>query len=277
LRQRFGFHYRLLLSNGGPCPPWDCARFDAVQQVSPAHDASGREFGLSAERSFLVPYGTDGARLRPPPDWNRAAARRHFDLPEAAFVVLSLAALNRHHKRVDWLIQEFSKLKAASTFLVLAGNREAETNELEALAAQLLPAGNFRFVQLPYTEVPDLLRASDVMVQCSLDEGFGRVYTEAMGAAVPLLAHPHLTARWIIDNPDCMVDMTVRNLLVDKLHELSQNPSVGQKIAERNLVSFRRFDWNVLVPEYLRMYENVSLLSQGTAHETVSSSCHVSQ
>ena len=51
LRQRFGFHYRLLLSNGGPCPPWDCARFDAVQQVSPAHDASGREFGLSASQA----------------------------------------------------------------------------------------------------------------------------------------------------------------------------------------------------------------------------------
>jgi glycosyltransferase involved in cell wall biosynthesis len=260
LRRRFGFRYRLLFSNGGPWPPWDCASFDAVHQVSPAHAAAGREFGLPAERCFLVPYGTERARLQAPAQFDRLVARRGWGLPDQGLVVLSLAALNRHHKRIDWLIAEFARLEAVPAYLVLAGNREAETAALEELAARLLPRRNFRFLQIPYDEVPTLLRAADVLVQCSLEEGFGRVYTEAMGAGVPLLAHPHLTARWIIGNPDCFVDMTRPGQLAAKLNGLAQNLPLRQGMAERNRDSFRRFEWENLTPEYLQMYERVCAL-----------------
>lgn len=253
IRRRFGFKYRLLLSNGAPWPPWDCARFDAVHQVSPAHDAAGKKFGLPENSSFLVPYGTDGARLRAPGFSGREQARQNFGLPERSFVVLSLAALNRYHKRVDWLIQEFAKLEG-DTFLVLAGNRELETPGLEELASRLLPAHNFRFLQLPYPEVPAMLHAADVMVQCSLDEGFGRVLTEAMGAGLPLLVHPHPTARWIVDNPDCLVDMTIKGQLSTSLSRLIKQPDLLRTISERNLAVFQRFEWKNLVPEYFRMY-----------------------
>ena len=261
LRQRFSFRYRLLFSNGAPYQPWDYEAFDAVHQVSPAHDAAGREFGLPSDRSLLVPYGTASERLNPPINWDRLAARRILGLPEQAFVVLSLAALNRHHKRIDWLIEEVAKLQGNPAFLVLAGNREAETASLEELATGLLPQGNFRFLQIPYDQVPSLLHTADVLVQCSLEEGFGRVYTEAMGAGVPLLAHPHLTAKWIIDNPDCFVDMTCAGDLSRKLDNLSQNPTARQRIINQNLDTFQRFKWETLVPEYVRMYERVCELA----------------
>jgi glycosyltransferase involved in cell wall biosynthesis len=256
LRSCFGFQYRLLYSNGGPWPPWDCARFDAVQQVSPEHQAAGRKFGLPEKSSFLVPYGTDGSRLQASVG-EAADARRQLGIPEKSFVVLSLAALNRQHKRVDWLIHEFAKLEDADVFLLLAGNREPETPELEELALRLLPRKNYRFLQVPYAEVPRLLHAADAFVLCSLVEGFGRVLTEAMGAGLPVLVHPHQTACWIVEHQDSLVDMTTEGRLALKLDELLKSPELRQSIGQRNLTMFKRFEWDALVPEYLRMYERV--------------------
>ena len=256
IRARFGFRYKLLFSNGGPFPPWDCARFDAVHQVSPAHAKTGSEYGLPDESSFMVPYGTDVARLNPPKKEDRLSLRRKLGFPEKAFIVLSLAALNRHHKRIDWLIREFSKLEG-DVFLVLAGNREDETKSLENLAECLLPSKNYSFMQLPYNEVPNLLHAADVMVQCSLDEGFGRVLTEAMGAGIPLLVHPHETAQWIMNNADCMVDMTVEGALAGQLESMENNQQIGIRIAEKNKEELKRFEWGFLVSDYISMYKKL--------------------
>ena len=116
-------------------------------------------------------------------------------------------------------------------------------------------------MQLPYKDVPMLLHAADVMVQCSLEEGFGRVLTEAMGAGTPLLTHPYKTAEWILDNPDCLVDMTVEGKLTSRLEVMSRNHEICIQIANKNKDSFKRFDWKALVPEYIGMYQNVCSLS----------------
>jgi glycosyltransferase involved in cell wall biosynthesis len=105
-----------------------------------------------------------------------------------------------------------------------------------------------------------MLHAADVMVQCSLEEGFGRVLTEAMGAGTPVLTHPYQTARWIVDNPDCLVDMTIEGQLSMRLDRLMKYPGLRKTISERNLVLFQRFEWKALVPEYLKMYHQACAL-----------------
>jgi glycosyltransferase involved in cell wall biosynthesis len=226
-----------------------------------AHHDAGLALGLAANRCFLVPYGINGARLNGSQLPTREELRNNYSIPADAFVVLSLAAVNRSHKRIDWLIREFANTAFGhKAFLLLAGNRESETESLEALARELLPPDTYRFVQVPYADVPGLLRLSNVLVQCSLDEGFGRVLAEAMGASLPLLLHPHATGRWIVNNSDCYVDMTAQGALASRLSTLSNDKAMCESIAGQNARCFQRFEWATVANDYLKMYEAVRAL-----------------
>ncbi len=257
-RKVFGLKFKLLCSNGAPWPVEFCARFDAVHQVSAAHHEGGLR--LLDGKSFLVPYGIDGTRLRRPADFDRAAVRKKYGVPDDAFLVLSLAALNLTHKRHDWLIGEFAKLAEGRFHLLIAGAREGETPDVERIAAATLPQNRFRILQLPYDEIPALLWASDAMVLCSLEEGFGRVLAEAMGAGVPLLVHPHGTARWLVASGESFVDMTAPGALANAIRDLASQPERRKRIATENALAFKRFEWPALVPKYLSMYEAVMKL-----------------
>ena len=257
-RKIFGLKFKLLCSNGAPWPVEFCARFDAVHQVSAAHHEAGLH--LLGGKSFLVPYGIDGARLQRPANFDRAAIRRKYGVPNDAFLVLSPAALNLTHKRHDWLIREFARLTGDNFHLILAGAREGETPEVERIAAATLPPDRHRILQLPYDEIPALLWASDALALCSLEEGFGRVLAEAMGAGVPLLVHPHGTARWLVASGESFVDMTAPGALASAIRDLAAQPGRRNRIAAENARAFKQFEWPVLVPQYLSMYEGVMKL-----------------
>jgi glycosyltransferase involved in cell wall biosynthesis len=258
VRRKFNLTFKLLLSNGGPYQPNYCNRFDAIQQVALSHYQEGISAGIAPEKAFLVPYGFDGQRLIKSNDFEREKFRQRYRIPPQTFVVISLAALNSSHKRIDWLIKEFSCLNSESFYLVMAGQREGETPDLERLAKQALPKGNYQFLTLPYKEIPTLLWSSDLMVLCSLQEGFGRVLCEAMGASLPLLLHPHSTAKWLINCQDCFVDMTKPEKLHHTIQEIRDDKGRRFSIAQQNLQQFNeKFEWNVLRQSYLQMYEKI--------------------
>lgn len=266
LRRTFGFKYRLLLSNGAPYPPHDCLDFDFVHQVSPAHQQICVDGGVEPGRQFLVPYGINGERLQRPAGFDRASCRRRLGIPENAFVVLSLAALNIFHKRIDWLVKEFAGADCGERgFLLLAGNRERETPQIEELAHRLLPRGNWAITQVGYDKVPELLWSSDVLVQASLDEGFGRVLVEAMGARLPVLSHAHDTAKYLISASNSFVDMEQPAALANRLKTLQEEEALSVDIREENLGAFRKFEWRNVAPQYSLMYRKVLDLSTMSA------------
>ncbi|MGA7937310.1 MAG: glycosyltransferase family 4 protein [Kovacikia sp.] len=257
-RQRLSLKFKLLLSNGAPYDPSYCHRYDGVHQVALSHYEAGIAAGIPPQKSFLVPYGFDRQRLVKPESFNPTEFRQRYKIPADAFVVVSLAALNSTHKRIDWLIKEFSNLDPQRFYLVMAGQREEETPELEHLAEHTLARGSYQFLTLPYSEVPALLWASNLMVLCSLQEGFGRVICEAMGARAPLLLHPHATAKWLVDCPDCFVDMTNPGHLSSQIAAIDHQPEQQSLMIQKNLQAFEHnYDWRVLAKSYLSMYETV--------------------
>jgi glycosyltransferase involved in cell wall biosynthesis len=232
--------------------------YDAVHQVSPAHHASCLEYGLLAENQFLVPYGFTESDYRMPSEFDLAAAREKLGIPPDVFVVLSLAALNKTHKRIDWLIEEFAAYsKDRKAFLLLVGNHELETDELRKLAESHLKPHHWKMLQVPFDDVPGVLWLSNVMVQCSLDEGFGRTLVEAMLSGVPLLAHPHPTAKFLIRANTSLVDMTTPGELSAALKRLDVEPALQKEISNSNQVGAQRFTWDNLVSDYLGMYKQI--------------------
>lgn len=258
VRGIFGLNYKLLFSNGAPYEPIYCNKFDAIQQVALSHYEDAVHADVSVEKMFLVPYGFNKERLIKPNNFNQNEFRQKFGIPQNAYTIVCLAALNSTHKRLDWLIKEFAHLAPEKYYLIMAGNRESETLELENSAKQILPKQNYQFLTLPYEQIPPLIWSSNLMVLCSLYEGFGRVLCEAMGASLPLLLHPHSTAKWVVKCEDCFVDMTKPGHLHEKIQSLSEDSNKQSYIIQQNLNQFEtNFEWQVLRQSYIDMYAQV--------------------
>jgi 1,2-diacylglycerol 3-alpha-glucosyltransferase len=253
LRRCFGGKFKLLYINGAPSPPIHYHhRCDFAQMLTrPAYEEA-REFGLPEDRLFLIPYGVDAHRFSPETQSVRSAIRHELGIPEGVKVVLTVGALKREHKRIDYPIREISRMDG-SVWLLAAGQRTDETASLEDEAANLLP-GRWRFVSWPYGKVHLLYGAADVFVLASLTEAFGLVTVEAMLSGLPTIIHQNAVNRWITDGTsvrliNMVVDGELRKVLQKVLHNGSE-PGSHEKAKER-------FSWERIIPSYLEMYKKI--------------------
>ena len=250
LRRVFGGKYKLLYCNGAPSPPTHYHhRCDFAQVLTGPAYAEAREFGISENRLFLLPYGVDGDLFNIGNRGHRQQVRKEIGIPESAIVVLTVAALNKWHKRIDYLIKEICHLDN-SVWLLAAGQRTDETNALEREADHYLP-GRWRFVTWPHQRIHLLYGAADIFVLGSLTEGFGIVTVEAMLSGLPIILHRNDVNGWITDGaPVQLVNMSVEGELAKALSNLLSNGTSGRS---RDFAK-ERFSWKELIPQYVRMY-----------------------
>ena len=255
--RRLGFRYKLLFKNGGAHTPEHYERADFVQLLTPLQLDEARAFGIPEHRLFCVPLGLHTAAYMPPPSYDRAALRRRYGVPVNASVVLCVSALSFSDKRVDWVIREVASIAGAHVFLVLAGQRGPESEEILVLASRLLP-GRHVVLEVPFDRVRELYWLADVLTLGSLREGFGRVIPEAASAGLPLCVHDSPHFRWMTGHPAAVVDMTQPGVLADRLGELLTEPQLGAELARDNHRHVRAaFDWSRVRPMYLSMYDRV--------------------
>ena len=253
LRRIFGGKFKLLYCNGAPSPPVHYHhRCDFAQVLTgPAYEQA-REYGLSEKRLFLLPYGIDTHRFSPETRCYRSATRREIGIPEDAWVVLTSAALNRSHKRIDYLLREMAALKYAAWF-VAAGQVTDETLSLEREANCLLP-GRFRFLTWPHDKMPLLYGTADIFALASLSEGFGMVTIEAMASGLPVIIHNGPEFRWIAGESGVRcINMSERGAFRKALEDTLAD---GLKSDARS-DAVRRFSWESLIPSYVEMYEKM--------------------
>jgi glycosyltransferase involved in cell wall biosynthesis len=254
LRQYLGGRFRLLFSNGGGFPVREFQRFDFTHVLTPTQyeDALSR---LPEERVFLVPYGIHTQRYARPLDLRRDEIRQRVGIPSDAFVILSVAALNMHHKRMHWVIDEVARTK--DTFLVMAGAGEPEAAQVTALASERLAGRHLVLRDLQPDAVRDLYWAADVFTLGTVREAFGLVVLEAAAAGLPVVIHDDDHFRWMLEEPDSLVDMTAAGALGERLAGLATDEARRHRIADANLARAAAFDWTALSGDYRAMYEAI--------------------
>ena len=274
-------------------------KFDYVQHLAPWHEqqvAASREQGAGSKEeaggatirvhapcSLLKPYWAaipnfvDTEVFRPASSFGeRAAARAAFGLPPGAFVVGAVAAVKRHHKRVDYLIGEFARYLASeaaavpserSPMLVIAGARTTETDELIELARQAAPERIRVFCDLPRERMPDFYRALDVCVLPSLFEMMPIAVLEALASGVPVLANRHPVLQWMIGADDetaggdgesggCGIDMAAPGALARCLRTVSPEWT-RQRGAQARRRAESVFSRPVVVSQYIAYYRRI--------------------
>jgi 1,2-diacylglycerol 3-alpha-glucosyltransferase len=250
---------RVILANGTGEPAEHLRRLSFVQLLSPGAAQDWVAHKPSGQLMFSVPNFVDLAIFQ---SGDRGAARRRFELPGDALIILCCAAIRKVHKRIDYLIREFAAFAESEPgrpiMLVIAGGREAETDELVALGRELL-GDRVRFlVDLPRSRMPDLYRAADMFVLVSLAETFGIVLVEALATGLPIICHDSEHFRFVTGPASVRRDFARPGALGAALGEMSRS-DVRQSLAEAARTHARdNFAEDVVVRQIVEMYHQVA-------------------
>jgi len=187
-------------------------RFQCLQELSPYYlnqvlDSRQNETG---KMLFAIPNFVDTDTFKPIKNCeNITGTRRKYGIPADAFVVGSVGAVRKGHKRMDYLIKEFgqfltnfksSKIKVEKEpFLLIVGATEDQSRDVIDLAKSNIPEVQFQILlDIPADKMPELYHAMDVFALCSLEEIFGICFLEAMASGVPCIGHKYPVTEWII-------------------------------------------------------------------------------
>ncbi|MDJ0703816.1 MAG: glycosyltransferase family 4 protein [Leptolyngbyaceae cyanobacterium MO_188.B28] len=244
--------YKLLFSNGSPNgPPF--SRMDHVQHLTPVHYQTALDAGEPANKHSLVPYGIQINReFTPLSSIDQNALRQKLNLPIDRPLILSVAAINKTHKRMDYLIREIANLSEPRPYLLLLGQMDQESTAIIQLGNQLLGAEHFQAKTVSLTEVASYYKVADLYVLTSLSEGFGRVLLEAMGHGLPCLIHDYGVTQYILGEHGFFSNFTTAGALTKLIQSVLA--SVDDKAKwDRHQAVCDRFSWEKLTPAYVQM------------------------
>ena len=252
LRRVFGLTYKLLFSNGAPNgPPF--SRVDCVQHLTPTHYQIALASGDSPSKHFFVPYGIKMSdRLEILSQNEKNALRSNLDLPCDRPILLSVAAINKSHKRIDYLIREVARLPQPRPYLLMLGQIQSESAEIVELANQLLDPDQFQIKTVASHQISEYYQVADAFVLTSLSEGLPRVLLEAMSYGLPCLAHNYDIARFVLKDEGYFENFElVGSLASIILQVLTQNDEKSK--LQRHQIVYDRFSWDRLKHKYIDM------------------------
>ncbi len=178
------------------------------------------------------------------------------------FVVLSVAALNRTQKRIDYLIDEMAGL-SGDWLLLLDGSLDHGDPALVGYARERL-GSRVRISHVPSDKVRELYAVADLMAHVSMSESFGLAIVEAASTGLAVLTHDNPHFRWLIGNPECWIDASRPGALATKVTQLMADPTrlAAMRTTEETR---RRFSWTELKPDYAALYRHVAALGPQVA------------
>jgi glycosyltransferase involved in cell wall biosynthesis len=252
LRRALGLRFRLLYTEGTAMPPGDYPPCDRLHQISAATLADAADKGVGLDHMRLVPCGYRPERFVIPLSRSELRARR--GIAPDRFVILSVAALNRGHKRTHHLIDEVASM-SGDPLLWLDGSLDHGDPDLPDYARARL-GDRVRVTHVPSDQVGELFALADVMPHAATFEAFGLAIVEAAAAGLPVVTHDAPHFRWLLPNPDCWIDMTAPGALTALLERMAVDPA---ERARRVMQDHARtaYGWAALRPAYADLYRSM--------------------
>jgi len=169
---------------------------DVVGAASTAGMNFLRSLGLRDEHIVLVPFIVDNDYwIYQAAQVERASTRNHWDIPDAAAVVLFCAKL-QPWKRPQDVLKAFSKAEVPNAYLVFAGEGPLRAH-LESEARTLGVADRVRFLGfVNQSQLPSVYKAADLLVLPSEHDPCPTVVCEAMLCECPVVISDEIRGRF---------------------------------------------------------------------------------
>ncbi|MCC5632343.1 glycosyltransferase family 4 protein [Nostoc sphaeroides CHAB 2801] len=253
-RKQIGVPYRLVFSNGGPCnPPF--SRTDYVQQVAPFYREQALEAGESPSKHFLVPYGINVPNGDPLLNHQqRQNIKQRLGLPCDRPIIISVGWISATHKRMNYVVDEVAALPEPRPYLVMLGYMDESSEAIVNQATLHLGKQGFTALSVPYEQVSQYYQVADIFVLGSLQEGFGRVYLEALIHGLPCVANDHPVMRYVLGSQGTFADLSKPGSMTQAIAQILQQGQPPQAIIHRREYVRERFSWKNLTPAYMEMF-----------------------
>ncbi len=221
--QRGRIKTRTVLAHGTEEPFTFLSQITYLQHLAPWHLEDARNHGCYQDTWTVIPHFVDTGLFRP---GRCDDLRKELNIPDHAIVILAAAAIRRRHKRIDYLAAEFRTLldrfPNLPAWLVVAGGRESQTDEVIAEATRSLRDRVRFLVGFPRPRMPDLYRAADLFTLGSLKEMYAIALAEAAASGLPCVIHRHPVMQWVAGPGGYAADLSRPGGWVDAVAPLVQ-------------------------------------------------------
>ncbi len=250
---------RTILNHGTEEPLEFLKKIEFLQHGAPWHQQTAESAGVWKESWTMIPNFVNTRKYFP---GKSPQLRNQLGIPPTAIVALVSAAIKRKHKRIDFVISEFARVRQQlpdrPLWLVVAGSRADDTDELMREAHQQL-GNHVRFaVDLPSGQMPELYRMADLLLHASLKEMMPMTLLEATASGVPCVCHHHPVMEWIVGPGGMTIDMEIPGVLAQTVIELTLN---GQRRAEFGAAAraqcIAHFERDIVVERVVKHYDSV--------------------
>ena len=214
-----------------------------------------RHVGVDSSRIRTIYYGCD-AHPQPATTDERTAARSQLGWPADRPVVAFIGALGDRRKGFDIVFAAWTKLCKSSSWdadLAIVGVG-AEMLIWQQRAADAGLASRFRFLGFR-RDVPDILRASDVLVAPTRYEAYGLGVQEALSAALPAIvsAEAGVAERYPAELSELLLpDAEDATDLANRLERWREQPNKFQRQFASLSQTLRARTWDVMSAEILQ-------------------------
>jgi glycosyltransferase involved in cell wall biosynthesis len=248
---------RVILAHGTEETPEELKKFSFLQHLAPCYFDEWKPQQPARQLAFAVPNFIDTEVFRP---GAREEARALWGLPADSLVVLSVAALKKHHKRCDYLISEFAAFRESfprPAVLVMAGGWEQETAEIVALGKSLLGDSLLVLQSLDRARMPSLYQAADLFAIASLHEMMPIAVLEALSSGLPITCNRTPVLEWMAGPAGVPGDISQPGGLVAQWQRLSDPHFRAQCSAAARRHAEDTFSEAAVLRQIFDMYDQV--------------------
>lgn len=273
-RIAFGLKFKIIFANGGMLKPKSYAAYDIIQQIEKHSYEEALQFGIAPDRLELISNCVPMPRQVVGQDVasERLKTRQSLGLKETDWVVVCVAAWNKYHKRIDYLLDEVARLDDPNCKLLLCGAPEVDTAELK-LQGQRLLGDRVQWLNVDQARLTDILQASDVFVLPSLREHLGNAQIEAILCGLPIVVHPHDGARFVLEDDYWMADLSQPGNLTRRLVWMRENAAINlEKIKQLKSEVAVRFSDELLCDKFESMVRRAAMPRPGNVRVSTSES-----
>ena len=243
LKKLSGSKYKTILCNGGNYkPPY--YGIEIVQFILPQY-ADGIDF----DNKVIIPHGFDCNKFIA--NKTKKQYRNDLGLPVEKKIILSVGAINCGVKRMDYLINEVAALTDTNLFLLIIGQKDEESKEIEKMATRKL-GRNFEIRSVDYDTIQDYYLACDIFCLASLHETFGKVLIEAAICKLPVLVHDFEVSRMVLCEYAHYGNFAIVGNLSKLIDDLMKHCFEYDLDAASSLAK-ERFSWDRLSKQYVQM------------------------
>ncbi len=185
---------------------------------------------------------------------SREKKRIELGLKDGDIALISMGDLIER-KNYDVAIRAVAEAKKDKLYYFICGNGPEE-EKLKSLAQSLNVAHQVHFLGFR-SDIKELLKASDIFLFTTKQEGLPRSMMEAMASGLPCIASKIRGNTDLLENTDggYLCDTDDISAYAEKLNILATNAELREKMGKNNLITIQKFSTETVTDDIRNIYD----------------------